>query len=159
MATVIVDQVAPGVTRITLNRPEKLNAMNAELIEDLHDALDDVAIDRGVPGHRAHRRRTGILRGTRPDRLRASARAATALGRVQVGFSTQTHIARLVPTLRSVARPVIAAVNGPAAGGGLALALGSDIRIAGASARFNVAFVRLSGCRAATSASAGCFPA
>jgi len=50
--------------------------------------------------------------------------------------------------MRALPVPVIAAVNGPAAGGGLALALGSDIRVAGASARFNVAFVRigLSGC-------------
>ncbi|HEX9260648.1 MAG TPA: enoyl-CoA hydratase-related protein, partial [Acidimicrobiales bacterium] len=59
----------------------------------------------------------------------------------------------LVPLLRSLHQPVIAAVNGPAAGGGLALALGSDIRIAARSARFNVAFVRigLSGCDIGTS--------
>ncbi|HEY6427476.1 MAG TPA: enoyl-CoA hydratase-related protein, partial [Acidimicrobiales bacterium] len=60
----------------------------------------------------------------------------------------QTHIAALVPKLRSLHQPVIAAVNGAAAGGGLALALASDVRIASESARFNVAFVRLgiSGC-------------
>jgi len=69
-------------------------------------------------------------------------------GQVVGGFSTQQHIASLIPRLRALPVPVIAAVNGAAAGGGMALALGSDIRIAGASARFNVAFVRigLSGC-------------
>jgi enoyl-CoA hydratase len=53
-----------------------------------------------------------------------------------------------VPKMRSRRQPIIAAVNGAASGGGLALALASDIRIAAASARFNVAFVRigLSGC-------------
>lgn len=61
---------------------------------------------------------------------------------------SQQHIAALVPRLRSLRQPVIAAVNGPAAGGGFALALASDVRVAAASARFNVAFIRigLSGC-------------
>jgi hypothetical protein len=60
----------------------------------------------------------------------------------------QQAIAALVPKLRNLRQLVIAAVNGPASGGGLALALASDIRIAAGSATFNAAFVRigLSGC-------------
>jgi enoyl-CoA hydratase len=75
------------------------------------------------------------------------------LGRVQTGFATQKHIASLIPQMRALPQPIIAAVNGPAAGGGLALVLGSDIRIAAQSAKFNAAFVRigLSACDIGTS--------
>ncbi len=147
MATVTVDQVAPGVTRLTLNRPDKLNAMTAELVEELHHALavaaDDVACRVIVLTGAGRGFCAGLDLGgygTPPGAPRP--------GRVEAGYTTQTHIARLVQALRSVPQPVIAAVNGPAAGGGLALALASDIRIAAATARFNVAFVRLglSGC-------------
>jgi enoyl-CoA hydratase len=58
-------------------------------------------------------------------------------------FATQKHIAGLIPHLRSLPQPVIAAVNGPAAGGGFALVLGSDIRLAARSAKFNAAFIRI----------------
>ncbi len=63
-------------------------------------------------------------------------------------MGVQKFIAGLVPKMRSVPQPIIAAVNGAASGGGLALALASDVRIAAQSARFNVAFIRvgLSGC-------------
>jgi enoyl-CoA hydratase len=63
-------------------------------------------------------------------------------------LADQERFAGLVMRIRSLPQPVIAAVNGPAAGGGLALALAADTRVCSSSARFNAAFVRigLSGC-------------
>ena len=147
MATVQLSSPKPGVTLVTLDRPERLNAMSHELIADLHGALDDIALDRTC--------RVVILTGAGRGfcagldlKGAGTAPGAEGLGPVQAGMTSQQHIASLVPKLRGLRQPVIAAVNGAAAGGGFALALASDVRLASPEARFNVAFVRigLSGC-------------
>jgi enoyl-CoA hydratase len=152
MDPVVVDAPRPGVTRITLNRPDKLNAMTTELVQQLHRALDDIAVDPSC--------RVVVLTGAGRGfcagldlRGYGEAPDSEGFGRPQAGFAVQRHIARLIPHLRSLPQPVIAAVNGPAAGGGFALVLGSDIRIAATTARFNAAFIRigLSACDIGTS--------
>lgn len=147
MSTVLIDRDHAGVAVVTLNRPEKLNAMDVTLVSDLKAALEEVGGDRDCRAIVL----TGAGRGFCAGLDLAGYGAAPdsdGRGPVGAGFATQQHIASLIPQLRGLHQPVIAAVNGAAAGGGLALALGSDIRIAAASARFNVAFVRigLSGC-------------
>jgi len=135
------------IALVTLNRPEARNAMNATLIADLHEAFGRLDADR--------RCRVVVLTGAGPSfcagldlKEGASPAAASGLGRTQAGLVVQQSIASLVPRMRAMRPPVIAAVNGAASGGGLALALASDVRVAAAGARFNVAFVRigLSGC-------------
>jgi enoyl-CoA hydratase len=144
---VVVETVGDGITQLTLNRPDRLNAMNYALISELHAALDAMASDRAC--------RVIVLTGAGRGFCAgldltegASPPEAKGLGRAQAGMAVQKMIAGLVPKMRAMPQPIIAAVNGAASGGGLALALASDVRIAAPTARFNVAFVRigLSGC-------------
>ena len=144
---VVVEAVGEGITQLTLNRPDRLNAMNYDLIAGLHEAFDALAADRSC--------RVIILTGAGRGFCAgldltegASPPEARGLGRAQAGMTVQKMIAGLVPKMRATPQPIISAVNGAASGGGLALALASDVRIAAATARFNVAFVRigLSGC-------------
>jgi enoyl-CoA hydratase len=149
---VLVDHPAAQVARVTLNRPDRRNAMNAPLLGGLYDALgalrDDAACrvivltGAGV-GYCAG---LDLAEGVKLSDL-------PGMSRVKAGMRVQQYIANLIPLMRSQPQPIISAVNGAASGGGLALALGSDIRIAAASARFNVAFIKvgLSACDIGTS--------
>jgi len=147
MPVVTLEPVRDGITVMTLNRPDSLNAMNHELVAAVHEALDEVDADQSC--------RVIVLTGAGRAfcaglDLKGSgvAPGTDGVGRAQAGMLSQQHIATLYTHMRRVRKPIIAAVNGPAAGGGLAFALASDIRVAAESARFNVAFVRigLSGC-------------
>jgi enoyl-CoA hydratase len=129
-------ELGPGIALITLNRPDRLNALSAALVEDLHAALDAVAGDESV--------RVVVLTGAGPGFCAGlDLKEPPGDGTVVGGLRAQERIAGLMLKLRALPQPVIAAVNGAAAGGGLALALSSDVRLAAPEARFNVAFVKL----------------
>lgn len=152
MAVIERTEPAPGIVQLTLNRPDKLNAMTGELVQSLHEHLDAVAVDPQARVVVLTGQGRGFCAGLDLGGY-GTAPHTEHLGRTQAGFAVQKHIATLIPKLRSLPQPVIAAVNGPAAGGGFALVLGSDIRLAARSAKFNAAFIRigLSACDIGTS--------
>lgn len=124
---------------LVLNRPASLNAMNSLLVNELHAVLDELHANQSV--------RVVILRGAGRafcaglDLKETS--AADRHGSVADGLRGQRHIAELAIKIHRAPQPFIAAVHGAAAGGGFGLALASDIRIAGESARMNAAFIRI----------------
>jgi enoyl-CoA hydratase len=152
MAVIERCEPMPGVAQLTMNRPERLNAMTAELVTALHRHLDEIAIDPAVRVVILTGQGRGFCAGLDLGGY-GEAPNTDHLGPTQRGFAVQKHIASLVTHLRSLPQPVISAVNGPAAGGGFALVLGSDIRLASTTAKFNAAFIRigLSACDIGTS--------
>lgn len=145
----LVETVRPQVVQITLNRPHRLNALTFQMLDRLYGIFERL-------GHDSDCRVviiTGAGRGfcsghdlketdDRPPWL------SRDLGPVQENSLHHKFWASLIPRMRAMPQPIIAAVNGPAAGGGFPLALGADIRIASHSARFHDAFIKvgLSGC-------------
>jgi enoyl-CoA hydratase len=132
----------PDIAVVTLNRPEKLNALSRELVETLHATIDDIAANddcRVVVLTGAGRGFCSGLDLTDSD----SAAAGGGLEFPRSGMRWQERIANLTAKVHRLRQPVIAAVNGPAYGGGLGIALACDIRIASESARFCTQFIKL----------------
>ena len=139
--TVAIEATAPHIATVRLNRPDRLNAISFELVADLHDALDTVANDTTC--------KVVILTGA--GRGFCSGLDLKDYGRPpeigehphrRVGIDPQTFMSNLTVHLRDLPQVVVAAVNGVAYGGGLALACAADIRLAGPDARFCSAFIR-----------------
>jgi enoyl-CoA hydratase len=137
-----IDSPSPAIRVLTLDRDEARNAMNAELCGALHEELDRVAADRSC--------RAIVLTGAGRAFCvgvdlggygSAPGNDGTDPARDMLG--NQEHMSRLVLKLRDTPQPVIAAVNGAAAGFGLALALGSDIRFAASGAVFRAVFLNV----------------
>jgi enoyl-CoA hydratase len=142
MTGFIVDQPADGVARLTLNRPERLNALTWGLMEELRDALRAIAADENVRSLVLTGAGRGFCAGLDLKQRADDDPLGTGDDVVTV-FRRQELVASLAIQLRALPQPVIAAVNGPASGGGMALALAADVRLCSPEARFNAAFVRI----------------
>jgi enoyl-CoA hydratase/carnithine racemase len=145
-------ELRPGVVQLTLSRPDKLNALTQPLVATLHEQLRALAGDltcRVVVLTGAGR---GFCAGLDLGGF-GTIPGTEDFGRSQQTWATQHAIAALVQEIRRLPQPVIAAVNGPAAGGGLALVCASDIRIASSAAVFATSFIRIgvTGCDIGTS--------
>jgi 2-(1,2-epoxy-1,2-dihydrophenyl)acetyl-CoA isomerase len=129
-----------SVARLTLNRPDKLNAMTGVMSDELMDALAEIEKD---PGLRAVLL-TGAGRGFCAGQDLTEFDDAYRKGERP---DIEDHLARtyhrLIPAMTGLPKPIVCAVNGVSAGAGVSLALASDIRIAGGSARFTQAFVKI----------------
>jgi 2-(1,2-epoxy-1,2-dihydrophenyl)acetyl-CoA isomerase len=147
MSVVRYERRPDGVALITLNRPDRLNAMTTELMTELSDALTDVAADRAV--------RCVVLTGAGRAFCAGGDVKAMATGGGALGTGVDGSIAaqllhgvhelrrfqeRTSYVLHTMPKPTVAMVNGPAMGAGLSLALACDLRVASDQARFGTAF-------------------
>lgn len=134
-----VRDAGPGAVEVELHRPERLNAMTAELVADLHALWAALALRTDVRVVLLTGAGRGFCAGLDLHDYGDAGPAETP----QARFALQERIAALITGMRDLPQVVVAVVHGPAAGGGLALALGADVRVAGPNAKFAVSFVRI----------------
>lgn len=137
MTDILLAQTLGAVRLLTLNRPERLNALNPELLTALNEAFDAASADASV--------RAVLLTGA-GRAFCAGADLMQDLGPIgdrDLGRSIEAYYNPLVRKMRALNKPIVSAVNGVAAGAGMNLALAGDIIIAARSASFTQAFIRI----------------
>jgi len=135
----LLHEVKDGVATLTLNRPDRLNALGGTLRDDLHDAITRSAANPDV--------RVMVITGA--GKGFCAGGDVKAMNEAKEGKRERPLLEKIAPgrdrtllAMREAPQPIIAAVNGAAAGAGMNLALGCDIRIASTAARFSQAFVK-----------------
>jgi enoyl-CoA hydratase len=140
--TLTLDWPETGVALLTLNRPDRLNAINLVMYDELEDVLERLAADQDTRVVVITGAGRGFCSGQDLKDLGAD-QASSGLGRVQFGMAWQARAGALVQRIHRLPQPVIAAINGAAAGAGLAITLAADTRVASPGAKVNAAFVRI----------------
>ena len=136
--TLQLERPAPGIALATLNRPTRYNAITFEMFREFRTLCDEVAGDPEVRALVLTGAGRGFCAGLDLD----EAGELPAMSTVEM-LAGQESWADAVAAFHRLPKPVIAAVNGAAAGAGFSLALAADIRLASPEARFNAAFVRI----------------
>ena len=134
---ILVSSSATGVRTITLNRPERLNAVNPRLADELPRAVDDAARDDSVRVVLITGAGRGFCSGldlSEPPRLPE--------GDLRQRLDPLAWVGQWVLTCVRCEKPLIVAINGSAAGAGFGLALAADIRVIARSARITAGYVR-----------------
>src|SRR5262249_35750645 len=127
MPYVLVEKPRPHVSLITLNRPERMNAMSFETMEPLFAAIAEVGADNDTWAAVL----TGAGRGFCWGLDRGDPGGPPGWGgwpMSPIAIRAMDFMSTVVPAMRAIPQPVIAAVNGPAYGGGMCLMLGADVR-------------------------------
>lgn len=139
--TLTVQRPHAGVAVLQLNRPQRLNAINAVMVGELTETLADLAADTSVNTVVLTGAGRGFCSGIDMRDFGPDIPEATAPAIDRLRF--QERMASLPQAIRDIPQPVIAAVNGPCVGAGLALCLAADIRICSTTATFGNAAILL----------------
>lgn len=135
-ASIVVDEPTQGVKRITLNRPHVLNAFDFPMYEAFIAALESLRYDQHARVIIITGAGKGFCSGHDTRGGSKPAWVAPGLGRIQTGAFTMGKLGLIPPLMRALPQPIIAAVNGAAAGIGYALALAADLCLVGQSGKF-----------------------
>src|ERR1700710_601732 len=139
MDHVLVERPAPGVAQVTLNLPERMNSMSFDVMVPLRERLREISDDNEVRAVVLTGAGRGFCSGADQSGERGRMPNTAGLTQATVALRAMEVLDDVVLSLRGLHQPVIAAVNGPAIGGGLCLALACDIRVAAEAAFFRAA--------------------
>jgi enoyl-CoA hydratase len=135
MSMATVEKPRPHVSVIRLNDPDTLNSMSFELVGALYQAIETVGADNDTYVGILTGNGRGFCSGLNLEDVGVPP-GSEGLTLSRIAIRAMAYMSDLIPAMRNLPQPLIAAVNGPAYGGGLCLTLGADIRIASESATF-----------------------
>jgi 2-(1,2-epoxy-1,2-dihydrophenyl)acetyl-CoA isomerase len=140
MSDVLLETLEDGVLTLTLNRPERLNALTPEMCERLQRSLHAAAVDSAVGAIVVTGAGNAFCAGGDVKAMAESGASDAEFEARAADLRRRMEAARL---LHEIPKPTIAMLRGPAAGAGLSLALACDLRIAGETARLTTAFAKV----------------